>query len=200
MDGSALGQRGRERNPMAFKGWFKRFKEQWKWRKRHLDFVRRMASQVEELFTTNGDEHTGGLMWLHEQLEREAEACGFSLGTPDAFKSLVTEYNYMKTGKTVCDTNRDAYIKSVLESLHGEALSKENGDESALRLKHEDECQKEDGKYCTYDCMGRHDCHGHRFCERCGEAKCGCDVTYVGEFAICKPCLEELKGVSKNGK
>ena len=33
------------------------------------------------------------------------------------------------------------------------------------------------------------------FCDYCGKPMCGCDVGYIGPFAVCTPCREKIKSV-----
>lgn len=87
-----------------------------------------------------------------------------------------------------------AAAKGVLSSRYGDALAEFGGDAHLLEEHRISLCQQEDMKFCTNDCKGRHDCRGHAFCDYCGKPMCGCDVGYIGLFAVCTPCREKIKG------
>lgn len=178
---------------MSMRGMFVKFKRNWAWRKRHAQFIRRLMAQIEGVYVRCGEDALrDGLEKLYAEVAEEAKYCG--IRQEGGFQSVLAISKTMRD--SVKSSENDllfAAAKGVLSSRYGNALVEFGGDAHKLEEHRLSLCQQEDMKYCTNDCKGRHNCQGHNFCDYCGKPMCGCDVGYIGPFAVCTPCREKIK-------
>lgn len=180
---------------MSMRGVFVMFKRNWSWRKRHVQFLRRLTTQIEGVYVQCGDDALReGLEKLYAEVSEESKRCG--IRQEGGFQSVLAIAKTMRGSEKSAENDAlFAAAKGVLSSRYGNALFEFCGDAHRLEEHRLSLCLQEDMKFCTNDCKGRHDCHGHAFCDYCGKPMCGCDVGFIGPFAVCTPCREKIKGV-----
>lgn len=180
---------------MSMRGVFVMFKRNWTWRKRHAQFLRRLTAQIEGVYVRGGEEALReGLEKLYAEVSKEAKCCG--IRQEGGLQSMMEIVKTMRDSVQFSENDAlFAAARAALSSRYGNALVEFGGDVHLLEEHRISLCQQEDMKFCTNDCKGRHDCHGHAFCDYCGKPMCGCDVGYIGPFAVCTPCREKIKVV-----